>query len=188
MKQVAKNATVVREYARYCQIKTAAKRVGSPQFTLKAVPNHQGNESGDVDVSFDNGEETGRLNAEFNVDRTKSFKFRLFCDVFMDAPCYRFDSDGKKHENPTDATTPFRQRVVPAPHFHLFDMQGRNIAYRPEELCRNEQALLSDLREALKCFCREENIQLSAEPVFVQETLSWGTNSHEDNQEGVEFP
>jgi hypothetical protein len=188
MKQVAKNATVVRDYARYRWIQTTSKWVDSPQFTLKAVPNHRGNEGGDVNVTFVNEEETGRLNVEFNVERTKSFKFRLFCDAFMDAPCYRFDSDGGTHENPTDETTPFRQRMVPAPHFHLFDMQGRNIAYRPEELCQNEQALLSDAREALKCFCREEHIQLSADPVFAQETLSWGTNAHEDNQEGVDFP
>lgn len=188
MKQRDKNKTVASDYGRYCRIKTAPKRADSQRFLLKTVQNHRGREGGDVPVSFENAEETARLNAELNVERTKSFKFRLFCESFMDGPCYRFDSDGGTHENPPDETTPLRQRVIPTPHFHRFDGEGRNIAYRTDELCRNEQALLSNPREALKCFCREENIRLDGMPDFVQETISLGTDAYEDNQEGVEFP
>ena len=188
MKKIEKNFIVANDYERYCRIQTDEKSVNSPTFSLKTVPNHQSNQSGEICVFFEDERETARLNVELNVERTKSFKFRLFCDSFMDAPCYRFDSDGGKHENPTTETTPFRERLVPTPHFHRFDEEGHNIAYRPDELCRNEQMLLADSREALKCFCHEENIQLTAEPVFVQETLSLGTNAYEDNQEGVDFP
>lgn len=188
MKKVEINQAVANDYDRYRQIQSDQKQIAKPTFELHTTKTHLKNQSGDVPVSFKEMDEKAHLNVDLNVERTKSFKFRLVCESFMETPCYRFDSDGKTHENPPAPTRTLKDRIVPTPHFHCFDDQGRNLAYRTEALKANEEAFLSDSCEALKLFCEEENIRLAAEPSFLQETLPIGTPALDDPLEGVEFP
>ena len=188
MKKHEINQTVVDDYDRYRQIHSEQKRITDPTFSLTKTETHPRNQSGDLPVSFSEMDETAYLNVDLNVEKTKSFKFRLFCDSFMEEPCYRFDSDGSTHENPTSPTRTLKQRIVPTPHFHCFDEQGRNIAYQTESLIANQETLMSNPCEAFKHFCEEENIRLDGEPEFLQETLPIGAPVLDDPLEGVEFP
>ena len=188
MKTFEINHVVAKAYDRYHQIKVDDKRIAVPTFSLRTTATHSKNQKGETCVSFTTSDETARLNVDINVERTKSFKFRLFCDNFMSPPCYRFDSDGGTHENPPHPSRTLKQRIVSTPHFHCFDELGRNMAYKTPSLQKDEAALLSDPLKAFKVFCDEENISLGSEPAFVQETLPFGTSSFEDPLEGVEFP
>ena len=48
----------------------------------------------------------------------------------MKEPCYRFESDGGTHRNPSEEGITLKQRQIPTPHFHRYNEKGENIAYK----------------------------------------------------------
>ena len=181
------NTYVAKAFNRYRQIKTKEKRLCADTILLHASQNHPSNQLGNLQVQFADGSEMAHLNVDLNVDKTKSFKFRLMCDSFMPQPSYRFDSDGQTHRNPSAEGVTLKQRQVPPPHFHRFNEKGINIAYRTDVLIGNEEESLRDYNKALKLFCQEENIQTGARLAVEPETLQLGTCEFPDPLEGVEF-
>ena len=132
------NTTVVEEYERYVNIQLAAKKLADERICLHQDVRRRNQQCGDVGVVFKDEGAEARLNVSLNVDRLKSFKFRLFCDEFMQEPCYRFDSDGPFHRNPDHSGVTLVQRQVATPHFHKFDEKGRVVAYKTERLVDEE--------------------------------------------------
>ncbi len=182
------NSIVIDNYDRYSKIKTAKKRMPHEVISFSQSATHRKERVGDADVCFDELAETCRLNVALNVERTKTFRFRLFCQALMDLPCYRFESDGSCHENPSSPDCPLPKRSVPTPHFHRYDEKGQNIAYRTEDLDSAEAAILNDVNKAFALFCKEENIELQGKPELVREQSLFGTNTFADPLEGVTFP
>lgn len=187
MKTIEINAIVARNFERYRQIKSKDKSLGSKEILLKETKTHPLHQCGDSEVTFADASEEARLNIGINVDKTKSFRFRLMCDSFMQAPCYRFESDGGTHRNPPQEGVTLRQRQIPTPHFHRYDEDGRSIAYKTEELVNDEQGILADYDKALRHFCREENINVGDDVSIMFATFPLGTCDFPDPLEGVEF-
>ena len=182
------NTTVVDEYPRYVRIQSDIKRLGENQICLHQDQRRKNQQSSDSDIIFDAGNENARLNMTVNVDKMKSFAFKLFCDSFMPEPCYRFDSDGPFHRNPESDGVTLSQRQIPTPHFHKYDEKGRVIAYRTNKLIAEESSLLADYEKAMWHFCDEENVVLQPETHVFTETLQLGAHEFVDPLEGVEFP
>ncbi len=181
------NSIVIDNYDRYSKIKTAKKRMTREVISFGQSPTNTQEQNGDAEICFDEPGEICRLNVTLNVERTKTFRFRLFCDTLMESPCYRFDSDGGCHENPSSPDCPLPKRSVPTPHFHRYDEKGQNIAYRTEALDSTEPAILCDVNKAFVLFCEEENIELKGEPeLFCKQSL-FGTKTFVDPLEGVTF-
>ena len=104
----------------------------------------------------------------------------------MDAPCYRFDSDGSGHLNMGDINLP--ERFVETPHFHRFDKEGDLIAYQTDDWITDKDKLLSDQRAALASFAREENIVYDELPnIYNENELFPPDNKMYDPLEGENF-
>ena len=182
------NSIVIDNYDQYVSIKTAKKRMTSEAISFSQSTTHKQEQVGDADVCFEEPGEPCRLNVALNVERTKTFRFRLFCTTLMAVPCYRFESDGSCHENPSSSDCPLPKRSVPTPHFHRYDEKGQNIAYRTEDLDSVEPVILNDVNKAFVLFCKEENIELKGRPKLFREQSLFGMKSFADPLEGVEFP
>lgn len=182
------NPAVVDGYSRYVRIHSEVKRLSENQIYLHQDQRRKNQQSSDSNITFDEGDENARLNMTVNVERMKSFAFKLFCDSFMPEPCYRFDSDGPFHRNPESDDATLSQRQIPTPHFHKYDEKGRVIAYRTNKLIVEESSLLADYEKAMRHFCDEENVVLQPETHVLTETLPLGAHEFVDPLEGVEFP
>lgn len=187
-KNVEINQTVVDNFERYRKIKLTPKTISGQYLPLAVAETHPDCRDGDASVHFAEDSEKGRLNVSLNVERTKSFRFRLFCDDFMRRPCYRFESDGGSHENPPSPDCPLSKRSIPTPHFHRYDEEGRNVAYRTTDLERNESEYLADLDKAFAMFCAEENIVSQEGFHFRHDRSLFEKTEFCDPLEGVSFP
>lgn len=179
---------VVNEYARYERLKQLPKTCATTDVYLTAKSNHNGYETGETELIFPRQEETGRLNIEVKASHSKTFKFKFFCDDFMDPPCYRFDSDGHEHriDDPKGLLT-LEERKVSTPHFHRFNEQGVEIPYKTQELREYEQKYLRDYNEALRHFCQEENIHSETPLALHVETLPLRPYEYDNPLEGLPF-
>ena len=165
MKVTEINQAVLRDYPRYEKIVTDWKRLKSKNVEFSASQTHKTNQVGNADVYCEADGEDCKLNVDVNVERQKTFRFRLFCKTFMKEPCVHFDSDGCAHERPSSPDCPLRQRMVRTPHFHRYDEKGRNIPYRTAELDVDEEAILCNVHRAFALFCNEENSELPELPL-----------------------
>lgn len=146
--------------------------------------------SGGVDIVYRHDFEKACVEVVLNPSKMSSFKFKLFCKDFMNAPCYRFDSDGRSHVNRTDDTHTLPQRIVSTPHYHRFNEAGVEIAYKTNDMLRDEKSYWMDYKGAFIKFCNEELISLTKAPTFFTGELEgFGeSESLEDPLKGVEFP
>lgn len=181
------NQTVRDNYLRYQSIGDKVKTLESTDIVLQRDQNHARSQEGDVALTFPGDDECGRLNVSLNVDKTKSFAFKIFCDDLMPEPCYRFDSDGPSHTNPPAANLVLRKRRVHTPHFHKYDQDGRLTAYTTDELASDETSFVGDYQKAIKHFFDEERVSVEGSVRILTETLPWGDRDFEDPLEGVEF-
>ena len=188
MRETEINQKVIDFFAQYKQIKAAFKHVHPGGFSFERAKTHPDNQIGNAIVLSAELADDCRLNVDINTERTKSFRFRLFCDNFMKRPCYRFESDGPAHEAPPADDRPLPKRSVPTPHFHRYDEEGRNVPYRTDELVSGEEEFLRDVQRAFVLFCKEENIDLRSLPDLVYERSIFEKNELVDPMEGVTLP
>jgi len=181
------NQTVKDNYLRYQSIGDKVKTLKSTDIVLHQNQNHAGSQVGDIELTFPDDDECGRLNVSLNVDKTKSFAFKIFCDDLMPEPCYRFDSDGPSHTNPPAANLVLRDRRVHAPHFHKYDQDGRETAYKTDELASDETSFVGNYQKALSHFFDEERVSVEGSVQILTETLPLGDRDFEDPLKGVEF-
>ena len=104
------------------------------------------------------------LEVEASNATSRDFKFKIYERNFMQRPCYRFDSDGDPHNNLGDIPLPERQ--VTTPHFHKFDRNGIEIAYKTPSLEGNEEL---NRKAGLEIFAAEENIVCGSIPEIRRE-------------------
>jgi len=101
------------------------------------------------------------LIVNIKVNNNKFFQFKLRCKDFCEIPFFRFDSDGDTHRNYLENTTKLDAQKVETPHFHLYNEDGLNIAYRTPQLENIEQRkALEDINLCVYHFFREANIVL----------------------------
>ena len=102
--------------------------------------------------------ESIELIVESKVENKRDFKFKLRAPEYVGVPFFRFDSDGVAHYNRLpDVELP--EQKVDTPHFHRYDSEGRNIAYKTESLIidSEKEALMNDISLSMAHFCDESN-------------------------------
>ncbi|MCQ6961444.1 hypothetical protein [Mucilaginibacter aquariorum] len=101
------------------------------------------------------------LRINVKVNNHNFFQFKLRCTDLCAVPFFRYDSDGDTHRN-YDESIPLEDQQVPAPHFHYYNENGINIAYKtPSLLDENETKALEDINICIKHFCHEANLRLN---------------------------
>lgn len=95
------------------------------------------------------------------VNNTKFFQFKLRCKEYCNVPFFRFDSDGDSHRNYLENSTKLDAQKVDTPHFHKYNEEGLNIAYRTPQIENNKQRkALEDINFFVYHFFKECNIEL----------------------------
>lgn len=88
------------------------------------------------------------------------FQFKLRYKSFFPAPFFRFDSDGDSHRNKIDGIR-LEEQIVTTPHFHKFNKDGIEIAYKTSKLLDHKEAkALEDINICIKHFFHESNLRL----------------------------
>jgi hypothetical protein len=94
---------------------------------------------------------------ESRVNNDKDFKFKLRCVNLCGEPFFRFDSDGDTHRN---SNVPLAEQQITTPHFHKFNDEGFNVAYKTDKLNDPNEALaLEDINLCVIHFCHEGNLR-----------------------------
>ena len=109
-----------------------------------------------VEIEHTTLSEKIELTIESKIQNKKDFKFKLRAPDFTGTPFFRFDSDGVAHYN-RDMEVELPKQKVETPHFHKFDSQGRNIAYKTESLIKEKEckALIEDINLCMAHYCDE---------------------------------
>lgn len=100
-----------------------------------------------------------------NVKKNDSnfFQFKLKCRDICPTPFFRFDSDGDTHRNFIAGLT-LPEQQIPTPHFHYYNQDGLNIAYKTPPLLEEDQKkALQDISLCLAHFFQESNINTELE-------------------------
>ena len=94
------------------------------------------------------------------VNNYDFFQFKLRYKSFVPAPFFRFDSDGYTHRNKIEGI-PFKEQSITAPHFHKFNKNGVEIAYKTNKLLDpKESKALKDINLCIIHFFHESNTRL----------------------------
>lgn len=101
------------------------------------------------------------LSTHVQVQDRRCFNLALLASGFAPraVAIARFDSFGTAHDNGPDY--PLNGRSVPTPHFHKYDQQGREVAYRAPLFSTEsstESADYQNLEAGIRCFCDEVNL------------------------------
>ena len=139
----------------YKKIGEISKTLSENTIFVEERKNHRGFDYGTVKLDAEISDAL-LLEVERNQISIRDFKFKIYDKSLMPRPCYRFDSDGEAHLNPGDI--PLSERKITAPHFHRFNDNGVEIAYKTSEWVENTEALLSNQSLALASFAGEEKI------------------------------
>lgn len=98
-----------------------------------------------------------------NVKRQnfKYFQFKLKCKSLSDKPYFRYDSDGGTHRN-YGTDLPLEEQKVDTPHFHRYNEDGINIAYKtPAIKGEGNREQYEDIHQCIDIFCNEANLRSS---------------------------
>lgn len=145
------------DYAKYEELLAKTKNTFIPRITLDELKrNHQNTRVKIVDVIHVSISEPLELIVESKIENKKDFKFKLRAPEYTGIPFFRFDSDGVSHYNRTPNVELPKQKID-TPHFHKYDCDGRNIAYKtaPLEEEGDKEALLNDISLCMAHYCDE---------------------------------
>lgn len=144
---------IQQNYQSYCGFVETPKTISAQAIPLNILTSHNVRK-GKADVVCNNYGGLNFFEAEVNPRNKKRFKFKIFADCFGPDPCFRFDSQGESHCNPEDGRgLVFRQ--IHAPHFHKFNSDGVEIAFKTPVLEHENQAdaIVSDYTLGVAHFC-----------------------------------
>jgi len=92
------------------------------------------------------------------INKSNFYQFKLRCKDAFPMPFFRFDSDGDTHRNYIDGLSVEEQQIT-TPHFHYYNEEGVNIAYKTEPLLdETQKTALEDITLCLQHFFQESNI------------------------------
>ncbi|WP_298238399.1 hypothetical protein [uncultured Algibacter sp.] len=180
-------------YSKYEELLGKTKNSSTPTITLDEVKgNHQNTRVKKVEVAHTSIPEKLELIVESKIENKKDFKFKLRAPEYTGIPFFRFDSDGVAHYNRIpDLELP--KQKIDTPHFHKFDSEGRNIAYKTEALEKATEcdALLNDISLCMAHYCDESKTYYNNEnylEIIQTPPTELDFDSNKDNPtEGVEY-
>lgn len=135
------------DYSKYEELLAGVKNTSTPTIMLdKLKENNKHTRAKSVEVTHKSISEDIELIVESKIANKKDFKFKLRAPGYILKPFFRFDSDGVSHYNRTkNIALPLQK--VDTPHFHKYDKDGLNFAYKTTSL-KNEtecEALINDI-------------------------------------------
>jgi hypothetical protein len=135
------------DYFKYEELLKGAKKTSTATIVLDQIKgNHKHTRAKTVEVTHNSISEDIELIVESKIANKRDFKFKLRAPEFTGKPFFRFDSDGVSHYNRAEDIELSKQKVD-TPHFHKYDPNGINLAYKTPSL-ENEtecKALLNDI-------------------------------------------
>ena len=145
------------DYRKYEKLLVNIKNSIFPIIALDEIKqNHKNTRIKKVEVVHSDISEKLELTVESKIENKKDFKIKLRAPEFTNTPFFRFDSDGVSHYNRTPNVELSKQKID-TPHFHKFDPDGRNIAYKTKSLQDEgeKEALLNDINLCMAHYCDE---------------------------------
>ncbi|MGZ0014820.1 hypothetical protein [Yeosuana sp. AK3] len=186
------NRTIKSNFDKYEELLNGSKNSSTKSIYLDEIKlRHQNTRIKTVDVIHNSIPERLELIVESKIVNKKDFKFKLRAPEYTGEPFFRFDSDGVSHYNRTpDVELP--KQKVDTPHFHKFDANGREIAYKTQALLDegNKEALLNDISLCMAHYCDESNTSYKNSYIEVVQTpiTELDLDIIKDNPlEGVEY-
>lgn len=135
------------DYSKYQELINGIKNTSVPTITLDKIKgNHRHTRTKNIEVTHNSIADYIELIVESKIANKRDFKFKLRAPEYTGVPFFRFDSDGVSHYNRSENIELPRQKVD-TPHFHKFDQNGINVAYKTSSL-ENEperRALINDI-------------------------------------------
>lgn len=166
------NKEIKNNYQRYVTLLEGDKFSTTDEVILDQIKANHGNTRKKlVEVQHHSIKEKIELIIESKINDKRDFKFKLRAPELTGEPFFRFDSDGVSHLN-SDRSIPLDERKVDTPHFHRFDEEGRNIAYKTESLKiqAEQDALIGDINLCAAHFCDESNTSYNNKYIKVVQT------------------
>lgn len=154
------NNQIRNNYKDYNELKTKRKTVLVSPIDVKRVKDrHPSLQFGNSNVTHQTINKNLNLEVEVKIDNSRDFKFKLFCSEIFEKPFFRFDSAGAVHRN-NDPAIPLKEQQVTTPHFHEYNAEGIEIAYKTEALLTPAQLLkLENINVCIMHFCEEGNMR-----------------------------
>ncbi|WP_133299918.1 hypothetical protein [Larkinella punicea] len=165
------------------QIKFVANR---PILFTRGIGSHWEYTSFNSELRYQNGS-NGKFTGKQKISEYSDYGFQIFSESFQ-RPIFRFDADGVVHENRNE-TLPILQRRVFTPHFHQYDEEGVEFAFRTLEIDENVARIQSDLDFGFACFCREAKILMDSggRPALSFQASLFIDAEHLDLHKGIDF-
>ena len=184
MSRTQKCSEVINDYEGYVALKEVEKHIKGGNIRLKKTNSNVHFQAAKMSTEDD----IFTVEIKQKIDAERHYSINLYCPTFMACrPCFRFDSDGHVHMNRNGK--PLLQRRIPTPHFHEFDEQGREIAYRTERI-DGDKTFPTGKSDALNHFSEVHNMVMESElkivsegDLFRDETEGFDPNSGEDFNE-----
>lgn len=145
-------------YDFYNQLLKERKSVFEEVISIVRVGNNQNTLEKLIPITHSSFEGEIFLIASVKKNDSNFFQFKLRCKDICPKPFFRFDSDGDTHRNYIDGIT-LKEQQISTPHFHYYNKDGINIAYKTPPLLDEVQSkALEDISICLSHFFQESNI------------------------------
>ena len=154
------NTEIKNNFTLYTELHKKRKTVlNSPISVNKTKANHRGIQTGNTNVKHVSIKKDLIFEIEIKNDNIKDFKFKLFCTTYFNCPFFRFDSAGAAHRN-NDPKISLKEQQITTPHFHEFNSDGIELAYKTKALKSKPQLTqLEDFNICVMHFCYEGNLR-----------------------------
>lgn len=131
-----------------------------------------------------------KLLVKVKINNHDFFEIKLKYKEFMPAPFFRFDSDGTTHHNRIDGI-PLNEQAITTPHFHKFNENGIEIAYKTDKLLDpKESKALEDIKLCIIHFFHESNTRLKDDDfpeIKIQSNTLGFKMTKEDPNQNIDF-
>ncbi len=155
-----RNHKVRDNYALYNSLLAERKSIFSEVIEIKNVGNHPRTLEAPIEVTHPDIPDKMVLLVDVKVNNYSFFQFKLRYKEFLQNPIFRFDSDGDTHWNRIEGI-PLNEQQIPTPHFHKFNQDGFEIAYKTDQLLDTTKSkALEDIEVCIAHFFHECNIRL----------------------------
>jgi hypothetical protein len=145
------------DYIKYEELLNGTKNSYIKTIVLDGIKgNHNNTRVKKIELIHSSSHEKIELIVESKIKNKKDFKFKLRAPNYTGIPFFRFDSDGVAHYN-RSLNIELKKQKVSTPHFHKFDADGKNIAYKTKSLEKDSEcnALLNDINLCIAHYCDE---------------------------------
>jgi len=183
---LVQNAAIKANFPLYLELVAALKTPEDNPVVLSIKPNHRLRLAGSIAL-LSPVDTNVHLLAEKAVNSASHYGLKIQARNLCPHPIIRFEADGPRHHNPMDKL-PLVERFVDTPHFHRFNEDGYEFAYRIDAF-KNPQVVVEvqqGINNGLRYFCEEGKVA-STPPLGIAETQLEFPPKEYDPLEGVRF-